>query len=132
MLPSNQHETTIRVRYTDCDPMGVLHHSRYFTYFEIARTEFYRAIGGNHRSLEDAGQFVVVVKAECSFRRPARYDDVLTIHTKVLRITAVRIEHEYRVLRGEEVLAVGHITLAVVNREGQLIPVPEDMRTEAG
>jgi acyl-CoA thioester hydrolase len=126
-----QHEIEIRVRYQETDPMGLLHHANYFTYFEIGRTELLRAAGGNYRRMEQAGMFVVVVKAECRFRRPARYDDLLRVRTTVARVTPARIEHEYQVFRGAEQLAVGRVTLAIVDREGKLCRVPDWMQGDA-
>lgn len=120
-----EHEITIRVRYQETDPMGFLHHGYYFTYFEVGRTELLRASGGNYRKMEEEGLLAVVVHAECRFRRPARYDDLLTLRTKIVRITPAKIEHEYRLLRGEELLAVGHVTLALVDRQGNVQRVPE-------
>ena len=123
-----QHEIEIRVRYQETDPMGFLHHANYFTYFEIGRTELLRAAGGNYRKMEQEGLFVVVVKAECRFRRPARYDDLLRIRTTVARVTFVKIEHEYEVFRDGEQLAVGRVTLAVVDRDGKVRRVPDWMQ----
>ena len=125
-----QHETEIRVRYQETDPMGLLHHANYFTYFEIGRTELLRAAGGNYRKMEEAGLFVVVVKAECRFHRPARYDDLLKIRTAVARVTPAKIEHEYQMFRGDERLAVGRVTLAIVDRDGKVHRVPDWMRSE--
>ena len=125
-----QHEIEIRVRYQETDPMGFLHHANYFTYFEIGRTELLRAAGGNYRKMEHEGLFVVVVKAECRFRRPARYDDLLKIRTTVARVTFVKIEHEYQVFRDGEQLAVGRVTLAVVDRDGKVRRVPDWMQSE--
>ena len=105
--------------------MGFLHHATYLTYFEIARTEMLRASGGNYRQMEADGQFVVVVKAECRYRRPARYDDLLTIRTTVSRVTAVKIEHTYEVFRDDESLALGKITLAILDRDGNVCPTPD-------
>jgi acyl-CoA thioester hydrolase len=80
--------------------------------------------------MEEAGQFVVVVKLDCRYHRPARYDDLLRIQTTVARVTPAKIEHEYRVFRDAELLAVGHTTLAIVDRQGRVQPVPEWMQTE--
>lgn len=120
-----QHEYQIRVRYEDADPMGLLHHSTYFVYFEIGRTELLRASGGNYRRMEEEGLFVVVVKAECTYHKPARYDDLLTIRTTVTRITPAKIEHEYLAIRDGERLATGRIVLAMVDRNGQVQRVPD-------
>jgi acyl-CoA thioester hydrolase len=126
-----QHEIQIRVRYQETDPMGLLHHANYFTYFEIGRTELLRAAGGNYRKMEEEGMFVVVVKAECRYRRPARYDDLLTIRTTVARVTPARIEHEYQILRDGEQLAVGRVTLAILDRKGEVCHVPDWMQEES-
>ncbi len=125
-----QHEIELRVRYKECDPMGILHHGNYFTYFEIGRTELLRAAGGNYRQMEEDGLLIVVVKAECRYRRPARYDDLLRLRTTITRVTQAKIEHEYELFRDEECLAVGHITLAVLDRSGRVQPVPAWMRSE--
>jgi acyl-CoA thioester hydrolase len=125
-----EHEIELRVRYHETDPMGVLHHARYFVYFELGRTELLRASGGNYRQMEEDGLLVVVVRADCRFRRPARYDDIVRVLTKITRITAAKIEHEYQLLRGKELLAVGHATLAVLDRQGNVQRVPEWMQTE--
>ena len=122
-----QHEIELRVRYQEADPMGLLHHATYFTYFEIGRTELLRAAGGNYRKMEEEGTLVVVVKAECSFRRPAHYDDLLRLRTTIVRVTQAKIEHQYELFRGDECLAVGHVTLAVVDRDGKVQRVPEWM-----
>jgi acyl-CoA thioester hydrolase len=119
-----EHEIELRVRYQECDPMGFLHHAYYFTYFELGRTELLRAAGGNYRKMEEEGSLVVVVKTQCRYHRPARYDDLVRV-----RVTAAKIEHEYRILRGEELLAVGEATLAVINRAGQVQMTPEWMRS---
>jgi acyl-CoA thioester hydrolase len=125
-----QHEIELRVRYKESDPMGFLHHTNYFTYFELGRTELLRADGGNYRQMEEDGLRVVVVKAECRFRRPARYDDVLRLRTTIVRSAGAKIEHEYELFRGGECLAVGHVTLAVLDRNGKVQPVPEWMATK--
>lgn len=127
ILPA--HEIPIRVRYQETDPMGLLHHANYFSYFEMGRLELFRASGGNYRQMEAEGLLVVVVRAECRFLKPARYDDLLRLRTSVLRITPAKIEYQYHLYRGEELLAVGQTVLAMVNRQGEVQPVPEWMQT---
>jgi acyl-CoA thioester hydrolase len=123
-----EHEIEVRVRYRECDPMGFLHHANYFIFFEMGRTELLRAAGGNYRRMEEEGQFVVVVKTDCRYHRPARYDDVLRVRTTVTRVGPAKIEHEYHAFRGDELLAVGHSLLAIVDREGNVQRVPEWMQ----
>jgi len=124
------HEIDVRVRYAETDAMGVLHHANYFIYFEMGRTEMLRSSGGNYRQMEQEGVFMVVVKADCRYHRPARYDDVLKIRTSLTQVTGVRIEHEYHVFREGELLAVGHTVLAVVDRTGKIMPVPDWLRPQ--
>ena len=112
------HEVEVRVRYCETDAMGYLHHANYISYFEIARTELFRATGGNYRAMEERGYFLVVVKVECQYKRPARYDDVLTVRTRVTRMSGAKLEHEYEVTRAGERIATGQSTLACVNRDG--------------
>jgi acyl-CoA thioester hydrolase len=122
-----EHEIELRVRYSETDAMGYLHHSRYITYFEIGRTELFRADGGDYRRMEELGLFFVVVKVEARYRRPARYDDLLRLRTTLTRRTSVRLEHRYDLFRGDELLAEGSSMLACVDRQGQLQQIPDDL-----
>lgn len=121
----NEHEIEIRVRYQETDAMGVLHHANYFTYFEMGRTELLRANGHDYRRVEEGGIFMVIVDVGCRYRRPARYDDVLRLKTRLNRVTAAKIEHEYELYRGSELLAEARSVLACVDREGRLQRVPD-------
>ncbi|HVU88514.1 MAG TPA: thioesterase family protein [Pirellulales bacterium] len=126
-----EQDIPIRVRYQETDAMGVLHHANYFTYFEIGRTELLRANGRDYRQVEEEGMFMVVVRIGCTYKKPAKYDDVLTLRTRVSKISAAKIEHAYEIYRGEELLAEGHSTLACVDREGRVQRVPEWLRGES-
>ena len=105
--------------------MGVVYHGNYFTFFEIGRTEYLRSCGYTYREMESEGVFAVVVKAECSYHKAARYDDLLTIRTTIKRTTRVKIEYEHHVFRDSELLAIGHITLAFINSEGKIQLAPK-------
>ena len=120
----------IRVRYNECDPMGFVHHANHLTYMEMGRTEMLRASGGRYREMEAAGQFVVVVRAEVRYRLPARYDDLLVVTTEVTKVTAAKIIHHYTIRRDEAILVEADITLAVIDRNGKLQRVPDDLVSE--
>src|SRR5262245_1274436 len=113
-----QHEIEIRVRYSETDAGGYVYHANYFAWFEMGRTELLRAGGGSYRQMEQDGQFLVVVRTECRFLRPAHYDDLLRLRTTVTRVTAVRVEHDYHLFRGDELLTQAHIMLCCVDRDG--------------
>ncbi len=122
---ATEHEIQIRVRYSETDAMGFLHHGNYFAYFEMGRTELLRASGGNYRQMEEAGMLMVVVSIECKYRKPARYDDVLTLKTRVARVTPAKIEHEYRIYRDGELLTEARSVLACLDRKGCVQRIPE-------
>lgn len=124
-----QHEIEIRVRYPETDPGGFLHHSRYFVYFEIGRTEVLRSRGYTYRQMEADGTFFVVAKAEIRYIRPAVYDDLLRLRTTVMRVTAARIEHDYHLFRGDELLTEAKLTLCCVDGEGVPQRIPEWLKT---
>lgn len=113
-----QHEITLRVRYSETDPMGFVHHAQYFSYFEVGRMELFRAQGGDYREMEARGYLMVVVHVECDFKRPARFDDLLTLRTRVLRLTPAKLEHEYELTRDGELLARARSVLACIDRSG--------------
>lgn len=124
---TTEHEIQIRVRYCETDAMGVLHHSHYVSYFETGRTELFRAQGGSYRRMEEMGLLFVVAELKCRYRRPARYDDVLTLKTSVVRSGPVKLQHRYELYRDGELLAEGESTLACVDREGNVQKIPENL-----
>lgn len=127
-----EHEITFRVRYPEVDRMGYVHHANYLVYFEMGRVELMREIGrGSHREMEDGGLLAIVAQAEIDFKRPARYDDQLRLRTTVVRTTRVKIFHEYHLFRGEELLTIGRITLAMIDTDGKIQPIPEWMQVPA-
>jgi acyl-CoA thioester hydrolase len=122
---SQEHTITIRVRYPEVDAMGYVHHSRYLEYFETGRIEFLRTYGISYAELEKQGYLFVVVKVECRFKAPARYDEELTLRTRVVRQTQVRIDHTYELMRDFTVLAEASTTIACIGRDGRLREIPE-------
>jgi acyl-CoA thioester hydrolase len=117
-------EVTIRVRYAETDRMGLLHHANYLVYFEQGRTELLRSLGVSYRDMEDQGFLLVLTKVQVRYRSPARYDDLLTLRTTVMRTTLVKIEHRYELLRDGFLLAEGETTLGCVDRQGKVQPLP--------
>jgi acyl-CoA thioester hydrolase len=125
-------DVDVRVRYAEVDAMGVLHHSRYWVYFEMGRTELLRAQGFCYRDLEAAGVLFVVAKCSCNYRQPARYDDELTLHTRITRTGLARIDHGYELKRKSDgaLIATAETTLACVDRTGKIIAIPDGMKEE--
>src|SRR5215468_4367692 len=110
-------EARLRVIYGDTDQMGVVYYANYFRYFEFARSEYFRAIGGTYRDFEQEGAFLPVVEAVCRYRAPARYDDLLVIRTDVTKLRRASITFEYELVREREerVLCTGSTMHACVS-----------------
>ncbi len=123
-------EIEIRVRYAETDRMGLLHHANHLVYFEQGRTELLRAQGFAYRDIEDQGFYLVLTRVQVRYRRPAHYDDLLTLRTTVVRTTLVKIEHKYELLRGGELLSEGETTLGCVGRDGKVTPLPESLQDQ--
>lgn len=119
------HETEIRVRYQETDGQRRVHHANFLTYFEIGRTEMLRSRGATYRQFEEAGLFLVVSEAACSYRAAAEYDDLLVVRTFVEKVGGASIEHSYEVIRDTTIIASGRTVVVCVDREGRVRRLPE-------
>lgn len=120
-----QHELQIRVRYQETDAQGRVHHANYLTYFEMGRVEFLRAMGHSYRELEASGIMLVVSEMQVQYYLPACYDDLLTLETKSVKAKGARIEHEYRITRGDDLLVTGKSTIACISSDGRVRRLPD-------
>jgi len=125
MPPSapDKHAIEVRVRYNECDPMGVAHHSAYAVWLEIARTDMLRRDGRAYRDLENDGIFFVVARLSLSYLLPAHYDDLLRVSTS-MRTGGVKVEHDYQIHRDRLLVAEARTTLACVDRSGRPQRIP--------
>ncbi len=121
---------SLRVRYAETDQMGVVYYAHYFVWFEVARAEVLRALGGTYRAMEDAGVFLPVIEAECHYRRPARYDDEVEVRATGRLVSPVRVEFQYEVfVKGEsEPRASGRTVHAATDRAGRPCRLPDRVR----
>ena len=121
-----------RVRYRECDPMGVVYHTHYLDYFEAARTEALRDLGIAYRDVEEGGIIMPVVNLDLQYKRPARYDDLLAIAAQFRTVPSVRVPIDYEVRRAGEsdILATGQVTLCFMDAaRNRPIRIPAAMRT---
>ena len=91
------HEIKVRVRYSETDQMGVVYHGNYAQYFEMGRVEWLRNMGISYKWMEDNGIMLPVVSLTMNYKKPARYDDLLTIKTTMLKLSSVKIEFDYEI-----------------------------------
>lgn len=114
-----QTRATVTVRYAETDMMGIVYHANYLPWFEVARTQLLREQGFPYRQLETDGYRIPVLEVSAKYRRPAVYDDVLTIVATIREKPLLRIRVEYEVFRGEELLATGQSAHAFCDLRGQ-------------
>ena len=129
--PGDRCSVEFRVRYAECDPMGYLHHAKYWEYFEHVRTELLRQNGVRYRDLEVDGVLFVVYKAACKYILPIRYDDLVTVTVQVARITRTRVDHTYVVDHEGKLACEASTTLACVGRDGRPVLMPDSLWLKA-
>jgi len=132
---SDLHETTVRVRYAETDQMGVVYYANFFVWFEIGRVELLRQMGFAYKEMEQIDDsYIVVAEARCRYLRPARYDDVLRICTRVIetRSRTIRFSYEVRSDPAGELLATGETTHVICNRKGRPKTLPARYRKLLG
>ena len=121
------HETTVRVRYVETDQMGVVYHSNFFVWFEIGRVELFRELGVVYKDMEQKDDcFIVVGECKCRFKRPARYDDLLRVRTRISEAGSRKVTFEYEIVNAEsgELLATGETVHVICDRLGRSKSLP--------
>lgn len=110
--------TKYRVVYADTDQMGVVYHGNYARFFEIGRTELFRKIGLAYKEVEEKGIIMPVVAMDIKYYTPARYDDILTIKTRIEKMPTSRIVLLHDIYnRSKQLLVKGSVALCFVDRE---------------
>jgi len=120
----------IRVYYEDTDCAGVVYYAGYLRYFERGRVEFFRDLGISVSDYHDKGLIFVVTNVEVEYILPGRYDDLLLLDTRLTDISGVTLTFRHSVTKegSEKELARGSVVLALVNRDGKPVRIPEELR----
>ncbi len=121
-------QAQFRVLYAETDAMGFAYYGNYLKWFEIGRAEWFRDLGTTYRDLEKKGIFLPVLEAFCSYKKPAFYDDLLTVRTSFKFTGPARMRFEYEIFRGDELLTVGHTLHVCMSRDRKTIKPPEFLR----
>lgn len=143
--PDEAGSVPLRVRYVECDPMGVAHHACYLPWLEMGRTELLRTSGATYGDMEASGFFLVITRCEVKYRRPIRYDDVIEVRTRVGGGSRIKIRHDYELVLAERngkapdrtdpavpidgVCAIATTELACVGADGRPRELPEWLTT---
>ncbi len=128
--------TQLRVIYGDTDQMGVVYYGTYLRFFEAARNEFLRAKGLRYRDLEQEHRLLLpVTEAALQYRKPARYDDLLTVEIALSALGRASARFDYRIVRDDGTLLVtGHTVHACLGADGRIQRIPQHLmeRLSAG
>lgn len=123
----NSHELKVRVRYSETDQMGVVYHGNYAQYFEMGRVEWLRNTGVSYKWLEENGVMLPVVSLQMNYKKPARYDDLLTIKTILKSQSTVKIEFDYEIYNenGDLLTIANSILVFVDMKTGRPMQPPQ-------
>lgn len=115
----------VRVRYQETDAMGIVYHANYLTWFEIARVDMLDKLNVPYRELEAQGYLLPVLEASLKYKKPAKFDDRLTVSASIRELPSVRITVYYEVRRGNERLASGGTMHAFIGKDGYPVKPPD-------
>ncbi|MFC1725125.1 acyl-CoA thioesterase [candidate division KSB1 bacterium] len=118
----------VRVRYADTDTMGVVYHSNYFIWCEMARTELIRNLGYSYKEFENNGIALPVIEGRMFYKTPAVYDDVVLVRTKLVDLTKVKMKLSYNISNKKtgKLLAEGYTVHCYLNiKNGRPTRAPE-------
>ena len=121
------HSFQLRVRYAETDQMGVVYHANYLNYFEVGRVEWLRKKGLSYKKLEDEGIGLPIVNINISYKKSAKYDDLLTINTTLKSFEGVKVYFDCEIRNeNDELLTTAHFVLVFVDvNSGKPISPPQ-------
>ena len=120
----------LRARFAETDAMRVVHHTAYFVWFEVARTELLRSLGLPYTVIQTRGFQIPLVEATANYKAPARYDDEVEVKIQAGKIgrSSIRLDYEGTKLPGKELLCTGHTVHVLVGGDGKPKEIPDDLR----
>ncbi len=122
-----EYQFEVRVRYAETDQMGVVYHGNYAQYFEMGRVEWLRNLGVSYKWMEENGIMLPVVSLNITYKKPARYDDLLRVKTIFRKQASVRIEFDYEIYNEQnELLTIADSTLVFVDMKTGRPTLPPD------
>lgn len=123
-------ETTFHVRYAETDQMGIVHHSAYIVWFEEGRSAWSRQLGHRYADFERAGYLLAVSEVYARYHAPARYDQKVTIRTRVSQVRSRLIHFAYEVVDTDagDLLVTGYTTHICLDQDGKPVRIPQEWR----
>ena len=125
-----RYDHPIKVYYKDIDQMGIVYYSRYFEYFEEARTEMLSSIGLDYSNVEENGAMLPVIEAHCEYKKGAMFSQDIIVKTYIRELPKVKIKFEYKICPAgsDEILLTGYTVHACTNLEGKPVKMPKYIR----
>ncbi len=124
-----QHRITVRVYYEDTDMAGIVYHANYLKYLERGRSEAVRDAGIDQRRLrEETGAVFAARRIGIDYLAPARFDDLLTVESRLLRLGAASLDMRQTIRRGDMPIAGAQVRIAFVSIAGRPVRFPEGIR----
>ncbi|MCF6140434.1 acyl-CoA thioesterase [Flavobacterium sp. K77] len=121
------HQVEVRVRYSETDQMGVVYHGNYIPYFEIGRVEWLRNKGISYKEMEKSGIALPIVSMNINYKKSARYDELLKVHTTFKSQSSVKIEFDCEIYNeGGELLTTAQFILVFVSLKTGKATAPPD------
>jgi acyl-CoA thioester hydrolase len=119
----------VQVYYEDTDAGGVVYHSQYLNFMERARTEFLRSLGLMQTKLkQDLGILFVVRDIQVRFKRPAKFDDVLNVNTRLVNAGRSLLQFEQNIYRDSEHLIAAKVDVVCIGADSfKPVSIPEPM-----
>lgn len=124
------HIATFRIYYEDTDLAGIVYYANYFKFIERARTDWVRELGIDQTRLkEDAGLVFAVARVEADFKVPAKFDDMVTVETRLDRMTGARLVLDQKISRNGTLLFDSIVTLVCLTSDGRPAKIPAEIRS---
>lgn len=114
------HKLPVRIYYEDTDMSGIVYHANYIRYFERGRTDFLRCAGIIHSELaaREKPLAFAVIAMDVRFKKAARIDDSLLVHTEYTEIKGARLHIKQWIMRGEDLIATNDVTAVSIDMQG--------------
>jgi acyl-CoA thioester hydrolase len=109
--------TEVKVRFAETDAQGIAHHAAFVVFLEVARVAYLEAHAGGYQAIRDRGVEALTTELFLRYHQAAYFDERLTIWARCTDVRGARFRYEYRILRDGELVAEGHTSHAVVDRE---------------
>ncbi|MBV7274869.1 acyl-CoA thioesterase [Clostridiaceae bacterium UIB06] len=116
-------ESKLKVRYVETDQMGIVHHSNYYPWFEVGRSDFIMESGITYSQMEEKGVLLPLVESYCKYNEGAKYEDDIIVKTFIESISPVKVIFNYDIIRERDgkLLAKGKTTHAFVDKNFKIV-----------